>query len=296
MDDIYDPVSDHTLQGAAKNLMYSRRALTIFNGANWNMDGSHRSVIVDSETGGEEDSPYHSEFFVVLPGLAYDFWRELVPIAWEVRDQNMRDAYRQATYPHAKPGHGAVWSEMSASEKNPIVLTVYYISELDDWKDGEGHLMKKVVGLKPAQVLFHTPYPMHGYIAARRFNAVIEAAVSVLKTDWLDGLYFKVSDSHRLGLNDKEDFNYVAEMTDYTNQSDAIMMMLVAPDELRPKLDTSKLLPDITPDEERIVELETMFESYMRAHPDAPKEYMTISIMIGLSDEYYALLARFGQL
>ena len=59
-------------------------------------------------------------------------------------------------------------------------------------------------------------------------------------------------------------------------------------------VDLSK--PDITEDEERIIELETMFESYMRHHPDAPKDYMTISIVMGLSNEYYALLEKFGQL
>ena len=61
-----------------------------------------------------------------------------------------------------------------------------------------------------------------------------------------------------------------------------------------PPVDLS--VTDITPDEERIVELETMFESYMRHHPDAPKDYMTISIVMGLSNEYYALLEKFGQL
>jgi len=61
-----------------------------------------------------------------------------------------------------------------------------------------------------------------------------------------------------------------------------------------PEVDTT--IPDITPDERRMEELEMEFESYIMHHPDAPRSYMTISIVMGKSDEYYALLEKFDML
>lgn len=58
-------------------------------------------------------------------------------------------------------------------------------------------------------------------------------------------------------------------------------------------IDTSKVLPDITTDERRIDELEMQFESYIKHHPDAPNNYMTIAMVLGVSDEYYALIVKF---
>jgi hypothetical protein len=62
------------------------------------------------------------------------------------------------------------------------------------------------------------------------------------------------------------------------------------------EIDTSKEMPNITADEQRMNELEMQFESYIKHHPDAPSNYMTISIVLGVSDEYYALMEKFGQL
>lgn len=53
---------------------------------------------------------------------------------------------------------------------------------------------------------------------------------------------------------------------------------------------------DISDDEKRIEQLEMEFESYLMHHPDAPRDYMTISIILGKSDEYYALLDKFNEL
>jgi hypothetical protein len=179
--------------------------------------------------------------------------------------------------------------------RNVRILSVAYRTEVEDWTDAEGYVMKRVIGLKPVNVRFHTPPPNYGYVAARRFNAFIERAVKNINAKWLDGLYFKVAEGGILGLNDPEDFNYVAEMTDFEGQTDSIEMQLV-PNLAELVFDTSKAVPDITVKEQRMNELEMLFESYMRAHPDAPSNYMTISIVLGVSDEYYALLEEFGGL
>jgi hypothetical protein len=54
--------------------------------------------------------------------------------------------------------------------------------------------------------------------------------------------------------------------------------------------------PGITANEQRMGELEMMFEDYMRTHPEAPDNYMLVSIILGKSDEYYRLLEEFGGL
>jgi hypothetical protein len=54
--------------------------------------------------------------------------------------------------------------------------------------------------------------------------------------------------------------------------------------------------PDITAKEQRMNALEQEFESYMRTHPEAPDNYMLVSIILGKSDEYYRLLEEFGGL
>jgi hypothetical protein len=61
-------------------------------------------------------------------------------------------------------------------------------------------------------------------------------------------------------------------------------------------VDVDLTSPDITADERRMNELEQEFESYMRAHPEAPDNYMLVSIVLGKSDEYYRLLEEFGGL
>lgn len=292
----YDPIPELTLKQAANSLL--RDGLRVFQRAEWNQDGAHRYTITDNSnvsdvSEGAPDFSFHAEFFVVLPGVATRFTSEDVPIIWEVRDQHLRDAYL-ARLKEANVSKYVV-TDLNEREKNVDILEVYYISEYEDWQDGEGNPMRKVIGLKPFKVRFLTPLPMYGYVAARRFNAFLEVAVKKSKATWLDGLYFKVNEGI-LGLNDKDDFNYVAEMTDSEEQTDAIEMILVTPEELLPRVDTSKAKPDISPKEKRIDELEAMFESYIRTHPDAPKDYMTVSIVMGLSDEYYALLEEFGEL
>lgn len=297
-DEIYDPISELTLRQTASSLLDEGKALTIFQKAEWNQDGSSRYPIVDSSEYAESDEEardnYHAEFYVVLPGLALNWAEQDVPIIWEVRDQRLRDASTEA-YFHGPSTAAITWEDLPEKMKNPHILTVDYISTLEDWKDAEGNEMQRVVGLRPVKIRFSTPPPDYGYMAANRFNVMIEMAVEKLKAWWLEGLYFKVEGSI-LGLNDRSDFNYVAEMTDFERQTDAIEVLLVNPEELVRKIDTSKAKPDISPKEARIEELEAMFESYIRAHPDAPKDYMTISIVMGLSDEYYKLLEEFGEL
>lgn len=66
--------------------------------------------------------------------------------------------------------------------------------------------------------------------------------------------------------------------------------------ELEHPIDTSTEAPDVTKDEKRMDELETMFESYIHSHPNSPKDYMLVSILMGHSDEYYRLLKEFNEL
>ena len=291
-DEFYDSISELTLKQAANALMNSKDALLIFNHAEWNQDGASRYTITDNSSDPDHDpgdeTDFHMESYVIRPGIARTFVSEDVPISWEVRDQHMRDAYKYAFL--------KLDQQLTENEKNPIILSVYYIAEYQDFVDSRSNPMREVVGLKPVKVRFYTPHPGHGYMAARRFNAIIDAAVTKLRATWLDGLYFKVGEGGILGLNDKEDFNYVAEMMDFEGQSDSIEMLFVDLEELMSQIDTSKVKPDITEKERRVEELETMFESYLRQHPDAPRDYMTISIIMGLSDEYYALLEEFGEL
>ena len=294
--DYYDPIPELTQRQASNSLLDEINALRVFNKAEWNQDGAHRYTVTENANFDTNADEYHAEFFVVLPGIATRLWSEHAPIVWELRDQHLRDAYLKAFFEPGFPG--MKWDDMPEGEKNVNLLSVYYITELADWKDGEGNALKKVVGLKPVRVKFHTPPPMYGYAAARRFNAFLEIAAHKknVEAKWLEGLYFKVGEGGILGLNDIDDPNYVAEMTDFDAQTDAIEMLLVPPEELERKLDTSKVKPDITESERRIEELEGIFESYIRAHPDAPRSYMTISIVMGLSNEYFALLKEFDML
>jgi hypothetical protein len=299
--DYYDPVPELTLKQAANAMLDEKAALRIFQKGEWNQDGLHRYPITDNSnvvdlSEGSPEFSLHSEFYVYLPGMAIMLWNEDAPIFWEMRDQHLRDASVQ-TYFHSPPPYAITWKDLPLSMKNVRILSVSYRTEVEDWKDAEGYVMKRVIGLKPVNVRFHTPPPNYGYVAARRFNAFIEIAIRKkgIKAKWLDGLSFKVGEGGILGLHDSEDFNYVAEMTDFEGQTDAVEMLLV-PGLAEKVFDTSKAIPDITAKEQRINELEMMFESYLQAHPDAPSNYMTISIVLGVSDEYYALLEEFGGL